>query len=75
MGQMVGCLLGGYCGGRFGPKRTILASCVPGALGWLLITFSPHLAALVVGRVLCGLSSSFCSANCSLLVAQYRSAC
>ena len=69
---MVGCLLGGYCGGRFGPRRTILFSCIPAALGWLLIACSPYFATLMPGRLLVGLSASFCTSNCSLLVAQYR---
>ena len=69
---MVGCLLGGYCGGRFGPRTAILSSCLPAALGWMIIACSPHLATLILGRVLCGLASSFCSANLPLLVAQYR---
>ena len=73
IGQMFGCLLGGYCGGRFGPKRTILASCLPAALGWIIIASSPHYAPLILGRVICGLGSSFFSSNCSLLVAQFRS--
>ena len=65
-------LPGGYCGGRFGPKRTIMASCVVATLGWLLIGLSPSVAWLVLGRVICGIGSSFSTANCSLLVAQYR---
>ena len=73
LGSMVGCLLGGYCGGRFGPKRTILASCVPAALGWIILASSSRLATLILGRVLCGLGMSFSTPNCSLLVAQYRS--
>ena len=72
IGQMVGCLLGGYCGGRFGPRTAILSSCLPAALSWTIIACSPHLATLILGRVLCGLCSSFCSANLPLLVAQYR---
>ena len=72
IGQIVGCLLGGYCGGRFGPKRTILASCVPAALGWIIIASSPHLATLILGRVLCGIAGCFMDPNCSLLVARYR---
>ena len=72
IGQIVGALLGGYIGGRFGPKTAIMASCVPAGLGWILIAVSPHFAVLVFGRIICGLSSSFCSANISLLVAQYR---
>ena len=72
IGQIVGCLLGGYCGGRFGPKRTILASCVPAALGWIIIASSPHLSTLILGRILSGIAGGFSSSNCSLLVAQYR---
>ena len=63
---------GGYCGGRYGPKRTIMASCVVAGLGWLLIGLSPGVPWLVLGRVICGIGSSFSTANCSLLVAQYR---
>ena len=70
---MAGALLGGYCGGRFGPKTTMLASCLPQVLGWIIIAISPHFGPLILGRVLCGLGSSFFSSNCSLLVAQYRS--
>ena len=72
LGQATGSLVGGYCGGRYGPRRTILVSCVCGALGWITIALSPHIGSLVLGRVLCGLASSFTTANCSLLVAQYR---
>jgi len=73
IGQMVGSLLGGYCGGRFGPKRTILASCLPAALGWVVIASSPHFATLIVGRVLCGLGVSISFPNSPLLAAQYSS--
>ena len=73
IGVIAGNLLGGYCGGKFGPKRTILASCVPGALGWIIIASSPHLATLILGRILSGIAGGFSSSNCFLLVAQYRS--
>ena len=73
VGQMFGCLIGGYCGGRFGPKRTVLCSGFPAIVGWLCIAFSPHLGVLIAGRLLCGFCSSMCSANCSMLVAQYSS--
>ena len=71
--DIAGNLLGGYCGGRFGPKKTILTSCIPGALGWIIIASSPHLATLILGRILSGIAGGFSSSNCSLLVAQYRS--
>ena len=72
LGQVSGSLLGGYSGGRWGPRRTILASCLAGGLGWLTISLSPALWVIIVGRVLCGVSTSATTANCSLLVAQYR---
>jgi len=71
IGQMIGCIIGGICGGRFGPKRTVLLSGIPGILGWLCMALSPNLIVLLVGRVLCGFASSVTTANCSLLVAQY----
>ena len=72
IGQMLGCLIGGYCGGRFGPKKTILASCLPAALGWIIISSSPHFATLILGRLLCGLGLSIGFPNSPLLAAQYR---
>ena len=72
IGQIVGSLLGGYCGGRFGAKRTILVSYVPGALGWLTMAFSPNLASLIAGRVLCGLCVGLNAPNAPMLVSQLR---
>ena len=66
----MGSLLGGYCGDRFGSRRTILASYVPGALGWITIAFSPHAATLVLGRVLCGLSVGLNTPNAIMLIKQ-----
>ena len=37
LGQLVGCCLGGYLGGRYGPRTTIHWSCVLGLLGWASI--------------------------------------
>ena len=72
LGEMAGGLLGGYCGGRFGPRKAVMVSCLPGALSWIIISSSPHLALLILGRILCGLSMSFSLCNIPLLVAQYR---
>ena len=69
---MFGALSGGYLGGKYGPKKTIQASCIICGVGWLLMCFSTHLSMLIIGRILCGYGASFSSANCSLLVAQYR---
>merc|ERR1712025_1430988 len=70
---MFGCLIGGYCGGRFGPKRSFLFSGVPAILGWLCLALSPNLGMLIFGRVVCGVATSVASPNCSMLVAQYSS--
>ena len=70
IGQIVGSLLGGYCGGKIGPKKTILASYIPGALGWIIIAFSPHVATLILGRVLCGLSVGLNAPNAPMLITQ-----
>ena len=72
IGVILGNLVGGYSGGRFGPKRTIVASCIPGALGWILIATSPHPGSLILGRLLSGVAGGLNSPNCSPLVVQYR---
>ena len=71
IGEVFGCLIGGYCGGRFGPKRTILCSGFPAIIGWLCLAFSPNLGVLIFARVVCGVATNIASANCSMLVAQY----
>ena len=73
LAMFVGSLLGGYCGGRFGPRLTTLLTCLPSALGWLGMALSPSLSLLMAGRVLCGVSSVLAAPNCSLLVAQFSS--
>jgi len=72
-GLLTGSLVGGYCGGRFGPRRTILCAAVPGILAWLAVALAPGLAVLLVGRVLSGVCCSVTTANASLLVTQYSS--
>ena len=67
-----GSLLGGYYGGRVGPKRSVMVASVLAAVSWLIICLSPHLSTLVLGRFINGLSLGFSTANCALLVAQYR---
>ena len=37
-----------------------------------MIALSSHIEMIVAGRILCGLAASFSTANCSLLVSQYR---
>ena len=68
----MGNLVGGYSGGRFGPKKTIVGSSIPGALGWILIATSPNPATLILGRLLTGVAGGLISPNCSPLVVQYR---
>ena len=72
IGMMLGCLVGGYLAVRCGPKRMMQVSCLVNVLGWVSIAASPHLALLIMGRLICGLGSSMASSNMSLLVAQYR---
>ena len=67
-----GCLTGGYLGGRFGPKKAIMLNSLLGTTSWLLLCLSPHLATLIIARIVNGLGLGFSAANCSLLVAQYR---
>ena len=71
MGAICGSLLGGYCGGRFGPRLTTLSACLPSALGWLTMALSPSLPVLLAGRVICGICGLMAVPNSSLLVAQY----
>ena len=73
LGQIVGCLVGGFCGGRWGPRTTVLWSCLPACLAWLGLSLAPSLPVLLASRVCCGLAGSLASANCALLVAQYSS--
>ena len=70
---MVGALIGGYLGGRFGPKKVIQFHGLICSFGWLLMGFSPNLSLLIVGRLVVGFAQSLNMSNCSLLVAQYRS--
>ena len=71
IGAISGSLLGGYCGGRWGPRLTTLAACLPSALGWLTMALSPSLPVLLAGRVICGSCGLLAVPNSSLLVAQY----
>jgi len=71
LGLITGSFFGGWLGSRFGPKRTISASSIPGILSWIIISTSSHLATLIVGRVLAGVSYSISVVNISLLVSQY----
>lgn len=73
LGQIFGCLLGGYLGGRIGPKRTILVVSPVGMVTWLVITFSPHILPLLIARFALGIVASFSTALCSLLVVQFSS--
>jgi len=73
IGQIIGCFCGGYIAGKYGPKFAIQISCIIGVVGWLLMSVSPHLSLLIIGRIICGFGSSFSSANCSMLVAQFSS--
>ena len=72
MGQFFGAIVGGYLGGKFGPKRTVQMSCLIGIPSWIMIAVAPNLPLLIVGRFFCGFGQTVATANTSLLVAQYR---
>ena len=67
-----GSLVGGYVGGRFGPKKAIMINGLLGTFSWLLLCLSPHIATLILARIINGLGLGFAAANSALLVAQYR---
>ena len=69
---MVGALVGGYLGGKYGPKMTIQVHGLICSVGWLVIGLAPNLALLIVGRVIVGFGHSLDVSNNTLLVAQYR---
>ena len=71
-GRFVGAILGGYLGGKYGPKLTITISCLVAGAGWILMAVSPNLALLITGRIICGVGQAFSTANNSMLIAQYR---
>jgi len=72
IGQFFGAIVGGYLGGKYGPKKAVQISCLLGIPGWILIAVAPNLPLLIVGRILCGFGQSIGTANNSSLVAQYR---
>ena len=69
---MVGALVGGYLGGKFGPKKTIQVHGLICSVGWLIIGFASNLALLIVGRLLVGFAQALNVSNNALLIAQYR---
>ena len=72
IGQFFGAIVGGYLGGKYGPKKTVHMSCLIGIPGWIMIAVAPNLPLLIVGRFVCGFGQTLATANSSLLVAQYR---
>ena len=72
IGQIFGGLVGGYLGGRYGPKKTIQVHIIFVSIGWLMQGLAPNLAVLIAGRVVLGLAQCLNIANNSLLLVQYR---
>ena len=72
IGQFFGAIVGGYLGGKYGPKKAVQMCCLFGIPGWVLIAVAPNFPLLIVGRILCGFGHTIGTANSSLLVAQYR---
>ena len=69
---MFGGLVGGYLGGKYGPKKTIQIYGVFTSIGWLMNGLAPNLALLITGRVILGFSQCLNMTNNSLLLVQYR---
>ena len=69
---MFGGLVGGYLGGKFGPKKTIHVHVVFVSIGWLMQALAPNLAVLIMGRVVLGFFQCLNISNNSLLIVQYR---
>ena len=72
IGQMMGGLCGGYLGGRYGPRKTCQLHGLLCSIGWIVLALSPHLSSIIIARILLGFGTSLNTANCPLLVAQYR---
>ena len=50
LGQFFGAIVGGYLGGKYGPKKTVQMSCLIGIPGWIMMAVAPNLPFLIVGR-------------------------
>ena len=55
---------GGFLQQRFGPKRLLISSAVPGILSWLIVAiWSSSFSAILSSRLLAGIANGLLSGN------------
>ncbi|XP_063834993.1 facilitated trehalose transporter Tret1-like [Ostrinia nubilalis] len=57
LAMAVGCFAGGLLSDRYGRRITHLIVAMPFLAGWIVLAFAKNVLALLIGRVLTGLSS------------------
>ncbi|XP_068227374.1 facilitated trehalose transporter Tret1-like [Palaemon carinicauda] len=73
IGALFGCMIAGLCLNYIGRRGTMLASVVPLIAGWLFIGFTQNLAMLIIGRILCGLTTGISSLAVPTYTTEYAS--
>ncbi|XP_043512519.1 facilitated trehalose transporter Tret1-like [Frieseomelitta varia] len=59
LGSTIGAMLCSYVINVIGRKTTLVLTAIPGLTGWMIIAFATSAWELIVGRIICGLSSGF----------------
>ncbi|KAG7201269.1 hypothetical protein KM043_004048 [Ampulex compressa] len=59
VGTLFGSFAAGYCGERFGRKRSLLFSAIPFLVGWILIGTATHVEQLYVARLILGFAMAY----------------
>nr|UFQ59758.1 glucose transporter 2 [Macrobrachium nipponense] len=73
IGALLGCMLAGLCINHIGRKGTMLVSVIPLMAGWLLIGLTQNLAMIIIGRILCGLTTGISSLAVPTYTTEYAS--
>ena len=55
IGNIIGCLMGGFLNQKIGPKRVFLFSAPFSALTWVMIALSHHIWVIFVSRIISGI--------------------
>ena len=55
IGNIIGCLMGGYLNQKIGPKRVFLYSAPFSALTWVMIALSHHVWVIFLSRIISGI--------------------
>lgn len=69
-GLMVSTLPTGWLAGSFGRRFSMVVSCLPTTLGWLLITFAHNNLMIFTGRFICGFGVLMLSNTTKIYVAE-----